>query len=97
MVVNDISGRQSLLKPPFSVGMRSGSVVLEPGESVGEHKTEKREEAIIVLKGAATIVCEGETFGVRERQLAYIPPECLHNVFNKSSETLEYVYVVAPV
>jgi mannose-6-phosphate isomerase-like protein (cupin superfamily) len=92
-----ISGRKTLVKPPLSVGMRSGSVTLAPGEEVGEHKTEGREEAIIVLAGTATVICEGKGFEVREKQFMYVPPECVHNVINGTDGPLEYVYVVAPV
>jgi mannose-6-phosphate isomerase-like protein (cupin superfamily) len=92
-----LGGRKSLLKPPFSVRLRSGSVVLAPGEEVGEHKTEGREEAIIVLSGTATIVCEGLEATVSAKMLAYIPPESVHNVFNRGTEPLEYVYLVTPI
>lgn len=93
-----IDGKHTLLKPPLSAGMRSGSVRLAPGEAVGEHKTDGREEAIVVISGVATIVCEGEAFEARARQFAYVPPECVHNVINNSAtEALEYVYVVAAV
>ena len=93
-----IDGKHTLLKPPLSAGMRSGSVKLAPGEAVGEHKTEGREEAIVVLSGVATIICEGKAFEARARQFAYVPPECVHNVINNSAtEALEYVYVVAAV
>ena len=40
---------------PATAGMKSGHVTLKPGESVGEHKTEAKEESIIVLEGAADI------------------------------------------
>ncbi|MFH1170442.1 MAG: cupin domain-containing protein [Candidatus Vogelbacteria bacterium] len=96
-LVTAISGRQTLIKPPLSVGLRSGSVILRPGEAVGEHTTEGREEIIIILTGTATIICAGEIFEVKEKQLAYIPPESVHNVINNSTAVVEYVYIVAPV
>lgn len=92
-----LGGRKSLLKPPLSTRLRSGSVVLAPGEDVGEHKTEGREEAIIILSGTATIVCEGLEAVVPAKTLAYIPPESVHNVFNKTSLPLEYIYLVTPI
>jgi len=95
--VSHINGRHSLLKPPLSARLRSGSVVLNPGESIGEHKTENREEAIIILKGNAVITCEGERFAIGEKQFAYIPPECIHNVSNESDSILEYVYIVTTI
>ena len=95
--VVDIQGRRSLLKPPFSERLRSGSVTLAPGEEVGVHRTDGREEAIIVLRGTATVICEGEELTVKEKQLAYIPPEMEHNVINKTNQLVEYAYVVTPV
>ena len=90
-----ISGRKSLLKPPFSERLRSGSVILQPGESVGAHVTEEREEAIVIISGTAIIECEGEQFTVPERHLVYIPRDSEHNVINNSKESLEYVYITA--
>lgn len=95
-LVARIDGRHSLVKPPLSVSLRAGSVSLKPGESVGEHKTEGREEAIVVLAGTATLVCEGEIFEIKAKQFAYVPPESVHNITNNSDELLEYTYIVTP-
>jgi len=75
-------------------GLRSGLVTLPPGEEVGEHKTEKKEEVIIILKGSATI-CHHKNKSVRVAQhtFVYIPPETLHNVKNCGKKYLQYVYV----
>lgn len=40
-----------LIKPDQSVRLHAGYITLQPGESVGEHSTEEREEIIIVLQG----------------------------------------------
>jgi len=72
-LVASITGRKSLLKPPFSAGLRAGSVSLLPGEAVGAHVTSAREEAIVVLSGTATVECDGERLAVPEHHLAYIP------------------------
>ena len=82
---------------PVTAGMKSGYVVLKPGESVGEHKTESREEGIIILEGSAEIIVEGERmFTARKENLIYIPPETSHDIKNISDEPLRYVYVVVP-
>jgi mannose-6-phosphate isomerase-like protein (cupin superfamily) len=94
-LVSKIEGRKSLLKQPFSLRLRAGSVVLAPGENVGEHTTSSREEALIVLSGTATVECKGEKFAVPHHHLAYIPPEALHNVFNETEAPVEYVYLTA--
>ncbi|HOU36874.1 MAG TPA: cupin domain-containing protein, partial [Candidatus Omnitrophota bacterium] len=49
---------------PQTRGMRSGYVVLQPGESVGEHSTQDKEEAVIVLEGSVQVVADGQAAGV---------------------------------
>jgi quercetin dioxygenase-like cupin family protein len=92
-LVMAIGGKHSLLKPPFSERLRSGSVVLDPGEEIGEHRTDDKEEAIIVLHGTATVICEEEKFAVGEKQFAYIPRDKTHNVLNETDGSVEYVYI----
>ncbi|MGB7434121.1 MAG: cupin domain-containing protein [Candidatus Acidiferrum sp.] len=82
---------------PQTRGMRSGSVRLKPGESVGWHSTGQNEEALTILrgKGAANIADHADV-PLQANMLAYIPPGTRHNVTNTGSELLEYVWVVAP-
>jgi len=83
---------------PSTAGMKSGYITLKPGESVGEHKTEAKEEAIIVLEGQAQVFCAGKVlFTVKERNLVYIPPGTDHDIKNNGSKPLRYVYVVSPI
>jgi len=96
-IVVPISGRTSLIKPPFSASLRAGAVELKPGEAVGEHTTQGREEAIVVIRGTATVIIEGEPFTVPAGSFAYVPPEKVHNVVNQTQEVVQYAYVVAPV
>ena len=90
---------QSLLHgSPQTKGMKSGHVILQPGESVGEHTTAMREEAIIVLQGKGEVTADNNPpIVVQEGTLAYIPPETRHNVQNTSDQPLEYIYVVSPI
>lgn len=82
---------------PDTLGMKSGSVILQPGESVGEHNTESKEEAIIILQGKGEISCDGKVMATaEENMLVYIPPDTKHDVKNTGIEALKYVYVVAP-
>lgn len=74
--------------------LRSGYVLLEPGEDVGEHKTEGGEELIIVMDGTAEVFCGGETETVHAPAVVLIPAHTIHNVKNKSEDLLKYVYVV---
>jgi len=83
---------------PGTHGMRSGYVVLRPQESVGEHSTEGKEEAIIILEGSVNVVVNGKpecTAG--GGQLVYIPPHTIHDMINAGPVPARYVYVVAPV
>jgi mannose-6-phosphate isomerase-like protein (cupin superfamily) len=84
--------------PPKTIGFRSGRVVLRPGESVGQHSTERYEEAVIVLEGQGEAF--GETFpalSIKERTVLYVPPHTIHNVRNTGQGVLKYIYLVAPV
>lgn len=83
---------------PGTRGMRSGYVVLQPQESVGEHSTEGKEEAIIILEGSVHVVVNGKPACAAERgQLVYIPPHTIHDMINAGPVPARYVYVVAPV
>lgn len=76
--------------------LKSGLVTLKPGESVGAHNTEKKEELILILEGSGII--ETGTTGsqtVRQGQVAFNPPETEHNVINNGPGLLRYLYVVA--
>ena len=74
--------------------MRSGRVTLKPGEKVGEHITEKREELIIVLKRKASLVKAGKNYEINEGETFFIDEGIKHNILNKTNSVLEYVYVV---
>ena len=83
--------------PPQTAGMRSGFVRLEPGKSVGWHSTGQNEESLVILHGHGDALIEGrpnQSFAAPGS--VYIPPATRHNVTNTGSETLEYVFVVAP-
>lgn len=82
---------------PQTSGMRSGSVRLRPGESVGWHSTGEQEEALVILHGNGKANIEGHAdVPVYEKMLAYIPPGTRHNMTNTGPEPLEYVWVAAP-
>jgi len=77
-------------------GLRSGLVTLKPQEEIGAHKTENKEEVIIILEGSA-LIYYGKNKKIRASQntFVYIPPETTHNVKNSGSKTLRYLYVTA--
>jgi mannose-6-phosphate isomerase-like protein (cupin superfamily) len=83
---------------PVTNGMKVGHVCLQPGEEIGTHSTEDREEALVILAGTAQIVCRDEPACLAvSSSVVYIPPRTEHNVSNAGSDMLRYVYVVAPV
>lgn len=82
--------------PPESVSMRSGLVVLSPGEDVGIHSTKEYEEVVIVLEGQGEMqITAGEPLAMGAGVAVYCPPETEHNVVNTGTVPLRYVYVVA--
>ncbi|MCX6817487.1 MAG: cupin domain-containing protein [Candidatus Aenigmarchaeota archaeon] len=84
-----------IVRPPESRALKSGKVVLMPGEEVGEHVTTAREEVIIVLRGEAAVVKNGKYHRVVEGEAHYIKEGVSHNVKNLSDAPVEYVYVVS--
>jgi len=87
-----------ILKDGKSIKLHSGHVILQPGESVGEHSTEDYEELVIALSGNGEIEADGlgrAKFG--EGQVAYNPPNTKHNVINTGNQPFRYIYVVTKV
>jgi mannose-6-phosphate isomerase-like protein (cupin superfamily) len=97
LYTKSLDDAESLLRPPISERLKSGYVILQPNEAVGEHTTADREELLIILSGTAQIECEGERSEVRANSVAYIPKNSRHNVTNNSTDVLKYVYVVTPI
>ncbi len=98
MYTQPLTTAGSLLKPPISERLKSGYVILKPGDSIGAHQTDGREEMLIILKGAARIECESEIVEASGQSIVYIPKHSLHNVTNTSQQAdLKYIYVVTPV
>lgn len=85
----------SVIKPPKSRALKSGRVILEPGEEIGEHVTEAREELIVVLRGKAKVIEEDGTIELHEGDTHFISEGKKHNVKNNSDQVLEYIYVVS--
>jgi quercetin dioxygenase-like cupin family protein len=83
---------------PETRGMKSGYVILQPGESVGAHSTGSKEEAIIILEGELQVILDGKfCMTACSGQVLYIPPETQHDMKNAADSAARYIYVVAPV
>ncbi len=81
-----------LVKPPRSRLLKARRVILSPGEEVGEHKTEEREELIIVLSGTASLLKGDDVIELNEGEAHFIEEGLTHNVRNNSGRVLEYIY-----
>jgi quercetin dioxygenase-like cupin family protein len=83
---------------PETKGMKSGYVILQPGESVGSHSTEAKEEAVIILEGTLQVLAGGEPVQIAGKDsLVYVPPQTEHDMKNIGAGAARYVYVVSPV
>jgi len=90
-------GRQMLLTgAPQTAGMRSGRVILQPGEEMHRHSTNGNEEVLLFLAGRARVVVGTESVDVGEGQVLYIPPQTEHEVHNEGPQLVRYVFTVAP-
>jgi len=97
-----LKGRQRFLRllgdSSKEKGLRGGLVTLKPKEFIGEHKTENKEEALIIIKGRATIYSgKNNQLKAAQNTFVFIPPDTLHNVKNSGSKILQYVYVTTQV
>jgi len=82
--------------PPETMTMRSGYVVLQPGNSVGRHSTETFEEMIVIIDGEGEMVLgDGTVLLLKPYSVAYCPPATEHDVRNTGSGALRYLYVVS--
>jgi mannose-6-phosphate isomerase-like protein (cupin superfamily) len=84
-----------LVNSSQSRSMKVSKVLLSPGEEVGEHVTEDREEIIVILRGNGILIDGGISIPLKEGQAHHIKQNTRHNVKNTSGEELEYVYVVS--
>ncbi|MDD5128512.1 MAG: cupin domain-containing protein [Candidatus Omnitrophica bacterium] len=79
-------------------GLCSGLVALQPGDSIGEHKTENKEEVLVIIKGNATVYySKDKSIKAGPNTFIYIPPETVHNVKNSGSKILRYVYITSKI
>ncbi len=89
---------QDLLRgPPQSGGMRSGYVVLKPGEAMHRHSTDENEEQLVFLAGRVRVVMGTQALEMAADEVLYIPPHTEHEVHNDGAVEARYVYTVAPV
>ena len=82
--------------PPSTVGMYSGLVTLQPGDTVGHHNTKSYEEILVILSGEGQMILEhGDALALKYGVVAYCPPHTEHDVKNTGTIALKYVYVAS--
>lgn len=81
--------------PPETVTMKSGLVVLQPGQTVGKHSTGQHEEELVVLEGQGKMIFhDGSHLDIAANHVLYCPPETEHDVLNTGTGVLRYVFIV---
>jgi len=90
----DRKNSASFLKPPLSVKLRSGLVILPAGGAGERHSTESYEELIVILEGEAVLLSEDREFPFSTGQVCYVPPYTEHTMRNSGTSVLKYIYVV---
>lgn len=79
-------------------GIKSGHVILKPGERIGKHTTENREEMVIVLKGRGEAkIAQENTLKIKKNTVLYVPPQTIHDIKNTGSKVLEYIFITSPI
>lgn len=86
---------EHIVKPPESRLLKSGRVTLSPGEEIGWHVTENREELIVILKGTATLLTGSTQTVLNPGDTHFVQEGVNHNVRNDSEGEVEYVYTVS--
>jgi mannose-6-phosphate isomerase-like protein (cupin superfamily) len=96
MLPNNLDKYTELLKPPRTITMRSGLVRLNAGQDVGLHSTKQNEEMLVILEGQGEVELEGHALlKISGGQVAYVPPMTKHNVHNKGTAPLKYIFIVS--
>lgn len=60
--------------------LKAGRIVLLPGEDVGEHTTEKKEEILIVLRGTATLLKGKNSVTLKEHETRFMSCFCINHI-----------------
>ncbi|MFC1624385.1 cupin domain-containing protein [Candidatus Omnitrophota bacterium] len=83
-------------KDSGSFGIKSGHVILKPGENIGEHTTGEREEMVVILKGKGEArIAKENILKIKGNSALHIPPETPHDIKNTGRGTLEYIFITS--
>lgn len=85
-------------RTPGSLGrgnrIKGGSVRLSSGQSIGRHSNGMSEEFILVLEGEGVLEAGSASTVIRPGEVAFIPSQTSHDMTNKGTPDLVYVYFV---
>ncbi len=88
------------LVPRSARGLRAGSVILQPGEVMDWHSTQKREELLIALRGTVRLEVRRASrvrgWMIRAGSCVLVPRRTRHRVVNRSAGAAHYLYVTTP-
>jgi mannose-6-phosphate isomerase-like protein (cupin superfamily) len=77
-----------------SVVFYSGVVTVAPNKSAHVHSTEIYEEMIVVLEGQGQVrITNNKNLDLKFGNIAFIPPNTEHQVFNTGTKNFKYIYV----
>jgi mannose-6-phosphate isomerase-like protein (cupin superfamily) len=83
-------------KDSGTCAIKSGHVILKPGEEIGEHSTNELEEVLVILKGKGELAIDKDkALKIEPSTVLYVPPFTNHNVKNNSKDILEYIFVTS--
>ncbi len=85
------------VKEGSAIALRSGQVVLNEGENIGEHSTGGSEEMLVILEGRGELIIKSGVMGFEKGTSLYIPPDTVHDVRNAGPGALKYIFVTSPV
>ena len=74
-------------------GFRVKRLTVRPGASLSLQHHDQRAEHWIVVKGAAEVTCDGETFPLSENQSTFIPIGAVHRLHNPGPSALEVIEI----
>ena len=77
-------------------GLKVGHVTLASNENIGSHSTGDKEEVIVILKGKGEArIGKEKIIDIGENEVLYIPPKTEHDIKNKDSEILDYIFITS--
>lgn len=73
-----------------------GTNVTEPGSRIPIHRHTEQEEAMFVVSGTATLICDGEEYELQPGTAIFSPLGANHEIINTGDEPFKIVWAYAP-